>query len=292
MIEHNAEKRILKDLQNIAEKAPAHRCLYLRFSQTDIEKDKWLPILTEVLKGKFFDEVAQIYICHDDDVFILGRSWTRRRLKQFLTHVSPKLSPALLSPELASLFEMGVDWPRMRALCNAKIENLKIIQNKANTKKSEQLDTVSREETLSKLNVGLISSLAMRRDARKNVEIMVVEDDPFSQKLVASALKSYSVTMTADGQGAIMTYVNKAPDVLFLDIGLPDIDGHEVLKKIFEIDPQAYVVMFSGNGDKENIMKAVELGAKGFVGKPFTKNKLYQYIDKSPFVHVKQKETA
>ena len=89
-----------------------------------------------------------------------------------------------------------------------------------------------------------------------------------------------------------MIYVNKAPAVRFLDIGLPDIDGHTVLKKVFEIDPDAYVVMFSGNGDKENVMKAVKTGAKGFVGKPFTKDKLYQYIDKSPFVQTKQKETA
>ena len=86
-----------------------------------------------------------------------------------------------------------------------------------------------------------------------------------------------------------MSYVNKAPDVLFLDIGLPDINGHEVLEKLFKLDPDAYVVMFSGNGDKENIMKAVELGAKGFVGKPFSQEKLLQYIQKSPFIQEKQK---
>jgi two-component system chemotaxis response regulator CheY len=79
--------------------------------------------------------------------------------------------------------------------------------------------------------------------------------------------------------------------VLFLDIGLPDIDGLKVLERIFKLDPQAYVVMFSGNGSKEHIMRAVELGARGFVGKPFTKEKLFQYIEKSPFVqarHVKE----
>ena len=96
--------------------------------------------------------------------------------------------------------------------------------------------------------------------------------------------------MTGDGQGALMGYVNKAPDVLFLDIGLPDIDGHAVLEKIFKLDPDAYVVMFSGNKDRDNVMKAVELGAKGFVGKPFTSEKLLQYIQKSPFIQAKQKK--
>ena len=84
-----------------------------------------------------------------------------------------------------------------------------------------------------------------------------------------------------------MNYVNKAPDVLFLDIGLPDINGHDVLERLFKLDPQAYVVMFSGNGDRENVLKAVELGAKGFVGKPFTQEKLIQYIEKSPFIQEK-----
>jgi len=48
--------------------------------------------------------------------------------------------------------------------------------------------------------------------------------------------------------------------------------------------------MFSGKGDRDNIMKAVEMGAKGFVGKPFTREKLFQYIEKSPFVIEKMKE--
>jgi len=116
-----------------------------------------------------------------------------------------------------------------------------------------------------------------------------VEDDLFSQRLVANVLQSkFELTMAEDGQGAIMGYVKHAPDVLFLDIGLPDIDGHAVLEKLFQIDPQAYVVMFSGNGDKENVMKAITLGAKGFVGKPFSEDKLLQYIHKSPFIQARQ----
>ena len=48
--------------------------------------------------------------------------------------------------------------------------------------------------------------------------------------------------------------------------------------------------MFSGNGDRDNVLKAIELGAKGFVGKPFTKDKLFQYIEKSPFIQEKSRQ--
>ena len=82
-----------------------------------------------------------------------------------------------------------------------------------------------------------------------------------------------------------MQYVTHAPDVLFLDIELPDITGHDVLQKVLEMDPDAFVIMLSGNGNKENIFKAMKTGAKGFVGKPFTKDKLLQYILKCPKAH-------
>ena len=103
--------------------------------------------------------------------------------------------------------------------------------------------------------------------------------------------KKYKVYATQDGQGAVLNYLNKAPDVVFLDIDLPDMSGHDVLSKIFALDPEAYIIMFSGNGDRGNVLKAIERGAKGFVGKPFSQDKLTHYIQKSPFVKIKtQKE--
>jgi two-component system, chemotaxis family, chemotaxis protein CheY len=287
MIEHNAEIKVLKDLKALAEKNPAHRCLYMRFSQTNIPKEKWLPVLTQILRARFFEEVSQIYICHDHDVFITGRSWSNKRSKEFLHIMSVKLSQSSLI-DIASLHEVGFNWPRLKSLCEAKLENLKIIEENNKRNKHIEIDFVTRINALETIDSELIQNLNARRHNRKSIEIMIVEDDAFSQKLIASTLKSYSTTMTSDGQGAIMTYVNKAPDVLFLDIGLPDIDGHEVLEKIFKIDPKAYVVMFSGNGDRENIMKAIQTGAKGFIGKPFTKEKIFQYLEKSPFIQLKQ----
>lgn len=288
MIVHDAEIRILNDLKVLFDKNPAHRCLFLRLSQAEIEKEKWLPVLTKILKDGFFEEVSQIYICHDHDVFITGRSWSNKRLQEFLNLLSAKLSQASFLG-LASLFEVGPHWPQLKNLCEKKIENKKKFEINLIESKNKKIDIVSREDALKTLDNNLIQSLQLRRSNRKDIEIMIVEDDVFSQRLISTALKSYKTSITSDGQGAIMNYVNKAPDVLFLDIGLPDIDGHKVLEKIFKIDPMAYVVMFSGNGDRDNIMKAIALGAKGFVGKPFTKEKLYQYIEKSPFIHSKQK---
>lgn len=287
IIAKNTEETLLKALRTCWEKAPTQRCVYLKLSRIELDKEHWLPHITKALENFDQSEYAQLYICKDNDIFIISRSMTFKRLEQFLAHLAPKLEPVPLQG-LASLFEIGVDWWHLRTLCEKKLEAAK-----ATSKIEEYHDEAQRPDTsvgalFSQMDKDLISSLHMRRESRLYPEIMVVEDDPFSRKLVSNVLeKQYNVNMSKDGQGALYNYVNKAPDILFLDIGLPDIDGHEVLERIFKIDPHAYVVMFSGNGDKKNILRAIEAGAKGFVGKPFTQEKLLHYIAKSPFVKAK-----
>lgn len=286
-----SEERLIADLQEQQHSFPSNRCLHIRLSQMEMNRDEVLSNLLVALEGVVTFYQTTIYICHDNDLFLLNRSLSRKTVEKLFNVFCPSLSPVQQTQfaGLASLFEVGIEWQKMRAILEKKIE--KRDAKHIDTKTREALSVASHEETIEEISAELIRSLSERRSNRKSPEVMVVEDDPFSQKLVSNALREqYAFAMTGDGQGAILNYVRKAPDILFLDIGLPDIDGHQVLAEIFKIDPNAYVVMFSGNGDKENIMRAVELGAKGFVGKPFTKSKLFQYIEKSPFVQAKKKE--
>ena len=128
-------------------------------------------------------------------------------------------------------------------------------------------------------------NITQRRAKRNHPEIMIIEDDPFSRRLVENTLlKKYPLTGLAEATYALDTYTRIAPDVLFLDINLPDVTGHELLEKIIIIDPDAYVVMLSGNSDRHNITQAMSKGAKGFVAKPFSKEKLFHYIEHCPTI--------
>jgi len=292
VVAKNAEEALLGQIRELYETNPTYRCLYLRCSLTSGDKDKWLPGFLHRMEEALIGESSQAYIFHDGDVLIVARSLTQKILIKILSPLANDLNQPALPQGLADLFEIGMDRHRIEALCSAKIENKKELQRASTKKKKEILTTVNREKVLEEIDKNLVASLKKRRSERSHLEVMVVEDDAFTQKLISNAMNGkYSVTLTSDGQGALLSYVTKAPDVLFLDIGLPDIDGLKVLERIFKLDPQAYVVMFSGNGSKEHIMRAVELGARCFVGKPFTKEKLFQYIEKSPFVqarHVKE----
>jgi two-component system chemotaxis response regulator CheY len=125
----------------------------------------------------------------------------------------------------------------------------------------------------------------MRRLDRLDVEVMVIEDDAFSRRLVETAInKQYRVTALGETENALRTYLQLAPNLLFLDINLPNVSGHDLLNRILALDPKAFVVMLSGNCDRDNVMQAMQAGAKGFVAKPFTRDKLFQYIERCPTI--------
>lgn len=288
IILQNAEKRALDRLHDLFFTDFHQRCLFLRLSALSPLKDGWQTDIQDSCRDVMIGEQLEIYVFADCDVLMIGRSLSFRKLDQFISHLNQKLAPAS-AKGLAQLFEIGADMKTLRKICTAKSsaqaeqDNNEDITDVPNI--PDEFEIISES--------ALIKSLARRRRERKGIEILVAEDDPFSQKLIQSSLsKHWDVTITADGRGAVMNYLKCAPDLMFLDIGLPDIDGHAVLKKIFAMDPDAFVVMFSGKGDRNNVLRAVEYGAKGFVGKPFAREKLFHYIEKSPFVLEKTKERS
>lgn len=110
-------------------------------------------------------------------------------------------------------------------------------------------------------------------------KVLLVEDDPVTRWMVRNALKNECHLSTADtGNKAFAVYNSFQPDLVFLDIGLPDKSGYEVLEWITRNDPGARVVMFSGQDDLDNITNALDEGACGFIAKPFLKENLLHYI--------------
>ncbi len=122
---------------------------------------------------------------------------------------------------------------------------------------------------------------------RQNDIIMIVEDDLFARNIAKNALQSkFKVIEVSDGAKATQEYLSCSPDVLFLDIHLPNKKGPQILKEIMDVDPQAYVIMLSADAAKERVMDCIKMGAKGFIAKPFRGEKLYDYIRKCPTIRV------
>ena len=90
--------------------------------------------------------------------------------------------------------------------------------------------------------------------------------------------KGYSVTTAFSGEEAIFKIETSKPDIVFLDICLPEMDGIIVLKKIKNIDQSIIVIMTTAVEDDKVIEEAMELGANGYLVKPFNLSKLEETI--------------
>ncbi|HBB65114.1 MAG TPA: response regulator [Candidatus Vogelbacteria bacterium] len=103
------------------------------------------------------------------------------------------------------------------------------------------------------------------------LKILIVEDDEFLRSLTAKRLEKegYVVAVAVDGESALVTAAQERPDLIFLDLLLPGLDGFEVLGKLkanteLKVVP---VVVFSNLGQKEDIERAKQLGANEFLVK-------------------------
>jgi DNA-binding NtrC family response regulator len=135
----------------------------------------------------------------------------------------------------------------------------------------------------------LFADVKKRRRGRQPQYVLVVEDDPLTRRIVSYSFKeNYALVTAQSAHDAVANYLLYAPDIVFLDIGLPDVDGFAVLKQILHCDPDAYVVMFSSHSSSDTVAKALYEGAMGFVGKPFKSQDMRQYIESSSDHHHKR----
>ena len=112
-----------------------------------------------------------------------------------------------------------------------------------------------------------------------NLLILVVEDDAPVRNLIGTTLKThdYDYITAANGESAVMQASSHNPDVVLLDLGLPDIDGVDVIKKIRTWSEMPIIVISARTEDKEKI-EALDAGADDYLTKPFSVQELLARI--------------
>jgi len=113
--------------------------------------------------------------------------------------------------------------------------------------------------------------------------VMIVEDAEFMRMIIKDILLIHGhevVAEVVDGEEAIQTYLEVKPDLVLMDIIMPDMDGRETLKKILVMDPAAKVVMCSSLGQQAVITESMKIGAMGFIVKPFEPDGMLDVIKK------------
>jgi len=112
--------------------------------------------------------------------------------------------------------------------------------------------------------------------------ILVVDDAAFMRMMIRDILarEGYVIQEAVNGRDAIEKYRETRPDLVTLDITMPEVDGIEALQAIKQIDPEARVLMVSAMGQQKLIVEALEAGAADFLVKPFQPTKVLQTVKK------------
>ena len=112
--------------------------------------------------------------------------------------------------------------------------------------------------------------------------ILVVDDAMFMRLILKSILTEAGHTIAAeaaDGEAAIREYKKHMPDLVTMDITMPGLTGIDAVKGIINVNPQAKIIMVSAVPQKDHVIQAIKNGAKSFIIKPITVDKLIEVVD-------------
>jgi len=114
--------------------------------------------------------------------------------------------------------------------------------------------------------------------------LMIVDDTLFMRRMLRDLLtrQGYEVVAEArNGREALETYQQTQPDLVIMDITMPEMDGISAVRAILQVDPAVRIVMCSALGQDGPVMEALQAGALDFVLKPFLPEKVLEAVQKN-----------
>jgi len=116
-----------------------------------------------------------------------------------------------------------------------------------------------------------------------SLTVLVCDDALFMRTMVKDILTQAGFTVVGEadtGQKAVDQYKALKPDLVTMDIIMPEMGGIEAVKKIMQIDPQSRILMCSAMGQQALVNEAIQAGAKDFVVKPFQPSRVLEAVQR------------
>lgn len=124
----------------------------------------------------------------------------------------------------------------------------------------------------------------------KPIKIILVDDLSFMRDAIRHILEKSNMDVLGEaenGREAVKMYMELGPDIVLMDITMPVMDGLESLERIRQYDPGAKVIMCSALGQQKYLIKAIQLGARDFILKPFQPERIISAITKATGINDK-----
>jgi two-component system chemotaxis response regulator CheY len=114
--------------------------------------------------------------------------------------------------------------------------------------------------------------------------ILIVDDAAFMRMMIKDILSKNGYTIAGEaenGKIAVDKYSETKPDLVLMDITMPEMDGIQALKAIKGVDPSATIIMCSAMGQQAMVIEAIQSGAKDFIVKPFQAERVLEAVKKA-----------
>ncbi|MBC7193768.1 response regulator [Marinobacter sp.] len=121
-----------------------------------------------------------------------------------------------------------------------------------------------------------------------DLTVLVVEDDPTMRDLLTDMLYRAGaalVKQAADGASARAAFNDEQFQIILLDLGLPDANGHDLMVEFKSLRPHQHIVLVTADDSIESIQKAISAGANGYVVKPYSQEKIHDVVNNYAMVH-------
>jgi CheY-like chemotaxis protein len=119
--------------------------------------------------------------------------------------------------------------------------------------------------------------------------ILIVDDTSFMRKMSADYLTQYGYTVAGEaknGKEAVERYEALQPDIVLMDLTMPEMNGNEAIKEILKLNPSAVILVCTASNQKDLIFEALDAGAKGYITKPFNPRTMNDIIQKYAVPHL------
>ena len=119
-------------------------------------------------------------------------------------------------------------------------------------------------------------------DGSSKGTVVIVDDSGMSRKMLRTILEDAGFAVVgeaSDGMEGVLAYKQLSPDVITLDITMPNMDGTEALRQIKDYDEDAKAVMITAAGQQNKVIEALKIGAEKFITKPFDKDEVVRAVE-------------
>jgi CheY-like chemotaxis protein len=250
-------------------------CIYIKTTnQVDFaEFSKATTTISSIL-DTFLDIIeGQVFYCADQSVHIFCKQTKHDIMSDISLYVCDVLADEARATTTSHIYDLSQSGREY----SQKVFEQTALKPEISIEKSVSLSLVDNIYSLPPRPEKTLQQTLENPDIKK---VLLVEDDKVTRWMVRKALKgSCHLATTPTANQSFLKILSFQPDLILLDINLPDQKGNSVLKWVKHNSPKTNVVMFSSQNDLETISQTLEEGASAFIAKPFLRQQLLDCIN-------------